>query len=368
MAETKIKNQQGVKLAFAAIDRKIEQNIPLPKESEDRGKNFIYWGEANDYPVFLHKLYLECPTLQTIINTTTDYVVGNGVSCSRMTYPNRKKQTWDELFSLLAADYLNFGICYIQVIRNNAGKAAEFYHLDARFVRSDVKNEMFFYNEDFAKKYSRANKTIIYPKFVEDATTVAASVICLKTTHSRGVYGTPIWGSAVKSVVTEIEIDNFHLSELENNFAGSAILNFPNGIPSDEEVSEIEKRIEEKLVGSENAGRFVLNFCNGKDNAATIERLATDDFDKRYESLAKKTQQQIFTAFAANPNLFGCSSEGSTGFNSEEYEQSFKIYNRTRVRPIQGKLCDAIDRAFGAQGTIVIEPFSINNNVEEDVN
>lgn len=354
-------------MAFAAINKKVEQNIPLPRESEDRGKNYIFWGDANDYPVFLYGLYNDCPTLQTIINTTTDYVVGNGVNCSRMANPNKKGQTWDELFTSLAADYINFGICYIQVIRNNRGEISEFYALDARFVRSDFKNEMFFYNEDFVKKYSRASKTIIYPKFVANAVEVPASVICIKTPHSRGVYGTPIWGSAIKSVVTEIEIDNFHLSEIENNFAGSAILNFPNGIPTDEEADEIEKNITEKFVGSDNAGRFLLNFCNGKDNAATIERLAADDFDKRYDSLAKKTQQQIFTAFGANPNLFGCASEGSTGFNSEEYEQSFKLYNRTRVRPIQNRLCDAFDRAFGEAKSMTIAPFSINDNSEQVV-
>lgn len=356
----------NVKLTFAAIDRVVEQNIPLPKESEDRGKNYIYWGDANDYPVFLHKLYLECPTLQTIINGTTDYVVGNGVSCGRMEYPNRKMQTWDELFTLLAADYLNFGICFLQVIRNNKGEVSEFYHLDTRYVRSDYKNEMFFYNEDFVKKYSRASKTLIYPKFIKDAVDVPASVICIKTPHSRGVYGTPIWGSAVKSVVTEIEIDNFHLSELENNFAGSAIINFPNGQPSEDEMDEIEKRIREKFIGSNNAGTFLLNFCNGKDNAATIERLAGDDFDKRYDSLAKKTQQQIFVSFGANPNLFGVATE-SNGFNSEEYNEAFKLYNRTRVRPIQGKFCDAIDKALGEKGVMTIKPFSLIDNNEDNV-
>lgn len=360
MAELK-----NINLAFAAIDKKIEQTIPLPKESEDRGKNYIYWGDSNDYPVFLHRLYLECPTLQTIINGTTDYVVGDGVTCSKLEYPNNKKQSWDELFTLLAADYLNFGVVYIQVIRNTRGEIVEFYHLDARFVRSDYENEMFFYNEDFAKRYSRSSKTIIYPKFVEGAE-VPASIICIKTPHSRGVYGTPIWGSAVKSVVTEIEIDNFHLSELDNNFAGSAIINFNNGIPTDEQISDIEKNITEKWVGSENAGRFVLSFNNGKDNATTIERLAADDFDKRYESLAKKTQNQIFTAFGANPNLFGCSSEGSTGFNQEEYESSFKLYNRTRVKPIQLKLCDAFDRALSQKGVMTIRPFSLSDNNNEE--
>lgn len=356
-----------VSMMFASIDKKLENAIPVPKEGYGIGSSYVTWGESNDYPNFLYKCYLECPVLETVINGTTDFVTGNGVIASPWEYPNRKHDTWEELIQKLTSDYLTFGCAYLQVIRDNVGRVCEFYALDARFMRSDVYNEMFFYNEEFGKKWGRKNKTIIYPKFVRDAVDVPASVIMIKTPMSRGTYGTPVWGAAIRAVMAEIEIDKFHLNELTNNFTASAIINFNNGQPTEEEADQLETDIIEKLTGSDNAGRFVLSFNNGRDNATTIERLNTDDFDKRYESLAKKTESQIYTAFGANPNLFGVATE-SNGFNSEEYESAFKIYNRCRVRPIQMKMIDAIDRALDVKGSITIDPFSLTENENNETN
>lgn len=363
-------NNKKVSLRFAAIDKHLEKSIPSSKEGYSTGRSHVTWGDMDDYPNYLYSRYLECPVLETVINGTSDFIVGNGIIASPMEYPNRKGETWEELFSKLSCDYLTFGIAYLQVLRDKAGRVAEFYHLDSRYMRSDLYNEMFFYNEEFGKKYGRKNKTVIYPKFVRDAVEVPASVICIKTPMSRSTYGVPVWGAALRAVEAEIEIDKFHLNELNNNFMASAIINLNNGQPSDDQADEIEQNFEEKLSGTENAGRFILSFNSSKDNATTIERLSTDDFDKRYESLAKKTETQIYTAFGANPNLFGCSSEGSTGFNQEEFESAFKIYNRCRIRPIQSRLIDAFDKAFGMKGSITIDPFSITEaqNNEANVN
>ena len=357
-----------VSLRFAAIDKVLVKSIPSSDEGQTRGKGHVTWGSGDDYPNFLYQLYLDCPILETIINGTTDYVTGNGVHPIEggLQYPNRKGETWESFLGKLACDYITFGVAYIQVIRDNVGRVSELYHLDSRMVRSDEDNEMFYYNKEFGKRYGRSSKTIIYPKFIAEAYDVPSSVICVKTPFSRGVYGTPMWGSAVKAVLAETEIDNFHLNELQNNFTASAVINFNNGQPTDEEADELESNIIEKLTGTENAGRFILSFNNGKDNATTIERLDTDNFDERYESLAKKTERQIFAAFGANPNLFGIATE-SNGFNSEEYESSFKLYNRCRVRPIQMRLIDAIDKAFGTKGYLTIDPFDLNNDTETDV-
>lgn len=361
MEATKLfKDNKKVSLMFASIDKRLEKSIPSPRENANAGRSHVIWGDGDDYPNFLYNCYLECPVLETVINGTVDFITGNGIITSPMEYPNRKHESWEELINKLSADYLTFGVAYLQVIRDNAGRVSEFVHLDSRFVRSDQYNEVFYYNEEFGKKWGRRSKTLVYPKFVYDAVNVPTSVICIKTPMSRGTYGVPVWGAAVRAVMAEIEIDKFHLNELNNNFTASAIINFNNGTPTQEEASQIEQDVEEKLTGSDNAGRFILSFNNGKDNATTVERLGTDDFDERYNSLAKKTESQIYTAFGANPNLFGVATE-SNGFNSEEYESAFKIYNRCRIRPIQMKMIDAFDKALGMKGCITISPFSIQD-------
>ena len=55
-------------VALAAIDPYIQQNIVLPKETLLRGKDMVEWGTRNQYPEYLHSLYMNTPTLQSIIN------------------------------------------------------------------------------------------------------------------------------------------------------------------------------------------------------------------------------------------------------------------------------------------------------------
>ena len=98
--------------------------------------------------------------------------------------------------------------------------------------------------------------------------------------------------------------------------------------------------------------------------------MATDDFDKRYETLEKRNANQIFIAFRAIPQLFGMIVEGSC-FNREEYLQSFELYNNTMVLPIQKNIIDAVDKITGVKDSITISPFKVpgidnlaNNSVQ----
>ena len=156
--------EKKVQLGFAAINKTLESKIPSNKEGDGRGKQYVTWGDTDEYPIFLYSLYQECPIVSTIINGTTDFICGNSVkpNVDGFEYPNKKGETWEELFAKLGSDYMTFGIAYIQVIRNVRGDVTEFYHLDSRYVRSDEHNEEFFYNKEFGKKWSRTNKTLIY--------------------------------------------------------------------------------------------------------------------------------------------------------------------------------------------------------------
>lgn len=353
---------------FTAIKPYIVELIPSNEESEIRGRDYIRWGQSDEYGNFLFKCYSECPILQAIINGTVDYVCGDSIELTvdRLRFEtNREGETFRDVISKVLIDYYIFGNGYMQIVKNKGGQIAELYWLDARFVRSGLKNQVFYYNEDFGKKWGKSKKTVIYPAYMPEGEDVS-SVLMFKTPNSRGTYGTPVWEAAVKPVMTEMSIDTFHLAEIQNNFAGSAVINFNNGVPTPEQKEELERSVSEKFGGSENAGRIMLSFNKGKDNATTVERLQSDDFDKRYTELAKKTQLQIFTVFGANANLFGVPTE-SNGFNSEEYQSSFLLYNRTRVKPVQIYVSDRMDRLFQTNGSVKIVPFNIQNNQEQVV-
>ena len=159
-------------------------------------------------------------------------------------------------------------------------------------------------------------------------------------------------------------MDDFHLGNITRGFMGSYMLNFNNGVPTDEMKDEIERSFTEKFAGHQNAGRVVFSWNRDKDAATTIEKIDIEDFGEKYNTLAKHSRTQIFAAFRANANLFGIPTENN-GFNSEEYEASFSLFNRTMIRPVQMQIIDMFDAVAGRKDSLYIEPFTLKSEAEE---
>ena len=84
--------------------------------------------------------------------------------------------------------------------------------------------------------------------------------------------------------------------------------------------------------------------------------------------MESNSRQKIFTAFRANPNLFGIPTE-SLGFSQEEYESAFRLFNRTMIRPAQKLIADAYEKIYGRAGVLTIIPFSMEESAtEKEVN
>lgn len=351
-------------VTFSAIDPFKTSPIPSSKETDGRGQNWIVYGDRNAYPNFLYSLYNDDATLQSIVDGMVDYLKGDSMELGvelgwGHNIVNRTGEDISEFAGKCFADLSIFGGFYIQVIRSNDKKVKELYWLDYRFMRTDKDNQSFFYSEDFAeeKSYGRC-KTLVYPRFIQGGD-VDTSVYFYKRPQARGTYALPIYNGAIKSIVTDIKINNFSLNEVENNFTASALINFCNGIPDDKIKEEIERDLEEKFQGSENAGRFLISYNVDQDHATKIERIQADDFDKRYEALQKRVQGQIYVSFRANPQLFGLPVEG-TGFAGQEYAAAYALFNRTVIEPSQDNFKQVLDRIFDTDGVLQITPFNVN--------
>ena len=369
-----------VQVSFLALDPYIEQAIPSAKETALAGKDMVQWGDKNRYPEFLWELYGSVPSLRSIVNGTRDFIVGDAQNIQVGRFApgvvNTKGQTARALIEVAATDELVFGGFALQVIRNAAGQPLEVYPCPLRYLRFNKEANVFYYSEKWAKPGN--HKSLVYPAFMpisperwaqltpEERDRHATSILLVKNTYTQ-TYPTPVYAAAVNDCEVERQISVFHLNSVQNGFTSSMIVNFNNGIPDDETKAEIEKDFTEKFTGAHNAGRVMFAYNTDRTNAVTITEPKVDNFGERYSALSKHTRQQIFTAFRANPNIFGIPTE-NLGFSQEEYDSAFRLYNRTMVRPIQRKICEALDRIFGALGTLTITPFSLDEGAEQKVN
>ena len=380
MSNTEQNKPARARISFAAIDPYIDTNIIPPVEKFVPAKDLMEWGTRNSYPDYLLDLYNNVPTLRAIINGNIDFIAGDDVSILPLTQHlpngimNNRGDHIREQIKDISKDYEIYGGFALQIIRNLIGEVAEVYYIDMRFLRTNKEGNVFYYCEDWSKSVRK--DVVVYPAFIpnlnwdalddEARNRNASSILYVKNIHTQ-VYPAPLYAASIKACEIERLIDDFHLSDINNHFVSSAIINFNNGIPDDEVKEQIEREFTEKFCGASNGGRTAFSWNPNKESATDIVEFEVKDFGERYKSLSDHSRQQIFTAFRANPNLFGIPTEGN-GFANEQYAESFKLYNRTQIKPVQRMIADAYDKIYGQPKVLTIVPFSMDGESEGNVN
>ena len=326
-------NSEKRHVSFAAIDQYVETNIVLPTEKVTN-RDFVEWGKGNNYPGYLLDLYNNVTTLRSIINGNIDFITGDDVSILPLGerfadgIMNTRGDLITDIVRDLAKDYNLYGGFALQIIRDHNGDVAEIYYIDMRYLRSNKENDVFYYNEHWEK--GGRTDVIKYPKFMnnlnwasmtdEERDRHASSILFVKNVHTQ-VYPAPMYAASIKACEIERCIDDYHLNAIENGFTSSMIINFNNGDPGDDIKEEIEDDFNEKFSGHQNAGRIMFCWNRDRTSATTITEPKVEDFGNRYHALSTHSRQQIFSAFRAQPLLFGLTSDVNTGFSTEEFEQ-----------------------------------------------
>lgn len=315
-----------------------------------RNGDIIMWGDNNMYPQYLYEVITECSLLNSILNGSIDFTIGNDIQCSEDKYV--------PLIKKLVADRWYFGGFCFQVLYNSLGNIVDLVYIDPRFVRVSIDENKYYIYDDYV---SGGLKQIGLPKAVinkfnpEQGNIDGVQMFYFKGYKTRDYYPLPDFGSSLICAETLIEVEKFHYNTISNNFTASAILNF-KGSYSKETRDELERRISDKFAGAKNAGKFMLVFSESptSDNTVSVERLQSDDFDTKYESLRNSCVDGIYQSLRAMPQLFGLNY--SSGFQAIEYEDAFKLYNRTAIIPKQNEIVD-IFSIFGIELKFI--PFSL---------
>lgn len=355
MSETK-------KIKFSSVfgDRQQDNKFVDFKEVHIANKDYVYYGYNNKHPEYLLNLYSNCSVLQSILDGTSDYVLGDDIKVgSEYAEDIIINSNGDSLYYVIqkiTMDYLIFGGYSLQAIRNINSDITELYWLDFSKVRINKDKDTVYYSDKWGAGNSKA---IEYPIFDETSPT---SVYYYNGIKTRGVYPLPLYGSSSLSCETQIEIKRFHRAAINNNFVGNIMVNFNNGLPTVDEQKDIEKKLKSKFTGADNAGEILISWSDNKESSTTIERLDSDDFDERYQALNKSSIEDIFISMRAIPTLFGMMSE-TTGFNTQEFEGAFKLYNKVTVSPIQKLITRTIYKILEKEIDII--PFKINFNDNE---
>lgn len=323
-----------------------------------RGKEWVSYGNKNTYPDYLWQQYTNCPTQQAIIDAKTAFTLGSNITCGT-DIVNTLGETLEEVLQKVVFDYHLFGGFAIQVIFNKIGDILEIYWADFSKLRINEKGNKVFWCDNWGG--SASNNIIEYDVFNPQMTNKTTQIYYFRGASCRSVYPIPSYISAMDAIQTEIEIQNYHLNAIHNGFAVNAVINFNNGVPDEEQRKKIEDKINAKFSGSDNAGRTLISWNENKDAACTVERLESDNFDKKFAQLAKDTQEAIFVAHRITSGTLLGRLPTNTGFTKNEYREAFEVFNTTVIKPYQKQICMSLKKIYPKKD-IQITPFIIEEN------
>jgi len=331
------------KKPFAFSWQGYQHKVPL--FIENKSQQWVSYGVENDYPNYLLNLYRRSAKHNAIVNGKVGYIVGKGWTSENETpaakafldsptFPNAY-DSMNDLTQKLTLDMEIYNGFALEVTWSRGGGIAEICHVDFHRVRADKDEKMFYvydwYDEYEVRQFPQLNQVNQIPAF--DPDNRIGKQLFYYRAYSAGVkvYPLPEYLGGTAYIELDVEIANFHVNNIKNNFWGSYLINFPNGIPTPEESDAIERQMKMKFGGTDNAGRFLVNFSDSPETKPELTPLTPSDLDKQFDILNKTVQQEIFVAHrVTSPMLFGVKTEGQLGGRAEMVE-SYEIFKATYI-------------------------------------
>jgi hypothetical protein len=308
----------------------------IPVNIERQREGYVTFGEDNLYPNYLIELYNRSAKHNAIINSKITYVYGKGLEMTvqdarlqELFDSVNRWQTLNEFAYQLVTDLELYNGTALEIIWNRSGTSYEMKVLEFKNVRSNVDGSMFYYSPQWAL-YSTPD-IIEYPAF--DINNRKGRQIFYYKVYRPGCKVYPIvnYIGCIPYIETDIEISNYHLNNIKNGFWGGKVITFIAQQPTKEEMQAISRQFRYTKTGTDNAGKFVLNFVPNKESAPLIESLEPEDSDTKFEILNKTVLQEIFVGHQiTSPMLMGVRVEGQLGGRTEMLD-AYELFKNTYV-------------------------------------
>ena len=328
-----------------------------PEIKEYNNREWVSYGEDNDYFQFLIDRYNGSPTNNAIINGISELIYGKGLDA---TDSSRKPEQYAQMKTLFkkeclrkaTSDFKMMGQCAFQVIYSQDHQMInEVYHMPIETLRAEKCNEDgevegYYYAKSWADVNANKETPTRIPAF--GFSNEGIEILYIKPYRAGFYYYSPVdYQGGLQYCELEEEVANYHLNNIKNGMSPSMLINFNNGVPTEEERYIIENKVAEKFSGSSNAGKFILAFNDNKELAASIEPVQLNDASQQYQFLADEAMRKIMVSHrVTSPMLLGIKDQSGLGNNADELMTASQLFDNIVIRPMQETILDGIDKVL----------------------
>ena len=323
-----------------------------PTITESKNKDFVEYGDDNNYFQYLIDRFLYSNTNHAIITGIANMVYGKGIDA---TDSNRKPNEYAQMMSIVKKDCLRkvalerklLGMAAMQVIYLN-GKVKSVEHFPIHTLRAEKCNdkgeiEAWFYHPDWSK-YKKGDELKRIPAF-KFGNGKEVELYVIKPYVSGYHYYTPIdYSGALPYAMLEQEVSDYLINDVMNGFSGTKVINFNNNVPQEEKRQEIANEVKRKLTGSR-GDKVIVSFNASADNKTTVDDIPLNDAPQHYEYLSTECFEKLIVGHrVTSPMLLGIrESGGGLGNNADEIETATRLFDNIVIRPYQLEIIEALD-------------------------
>ena len=329
-----------------------------PLIQESKRDNWVEFGEDNNYFQYLIDRYTYSTTNNAIINNISRLVYGRGLSALDA---SKKPNEWAQLMTIFNSDCIKkmivdrkmLGQFAIQVHYSKDHKSIlKAYHMPVNLLRAEKCNkdgeiEGYYYSDNWQDVKKYAPKRIPAYGFSNEL----IEILYVKPyTVGMKYYAYPDYQGAVPYAKLEEEIADYLINEVQHGFSGTKVINFNNGIPTEEQQSIITNKVNAQLTGSKGL-RTIVAFNASETSKTTVDDIPLNDAPEHYSYLSEECLRKIMLGHnVTSPLLFGIAT--STGFssNADELKNSSILFDNMVIKPMQDELLEAFDRILAYNG------------------
>jgi hypothetical protein len=323
-----------------------------PVIQENKKNSYIEYGSDNNYFQYLIDRYLYSATNGAIITGIANMIYGKGLDALDS---NKKPNEYAQMKSIIKDSDLRkialerklLGMAAMQVVKEK-NLVKQVLHFPMQTLRAEKCNdkgqiEAWYYHYDWSKK-----------KPSEDAKRIPAfgfgngnevEIYVIQPYVSGFDYYSPIdYSGSLPYALLEENIADYQINDVQNGFSGTKVINFNNGIPSEEMRDKMKRDVMGKLTGARGE-KVIIAFNANAESKTTVEDLPLNDAPAHYEYLSKECFDKLIVGHrVTSPMLLGIrTGDGGLGNNADEIKTATLLFDNIVIKPYQLEIIDAID-------------------------
>jgi len=329
-----------------------------PVIQESKRDAWVEFGEDNNYFQFIIDRYVNSTTNSSVINNVNRLIYGRGLSALDA---NKKPNEYAQMMALFNADCIRkivldrkmFGQFAMQVHYDKAHKKIlKAYHIPVNLLRAEKCNkdgeiEGYYYSDNWEDTKKYVPKRI--PAFGYSNEQVE---ILYSKPYAVGMkyYSLPDYQGGLPYAKLEEEIADYLINEVQNGFSGTKVVNFNNGVPTEEQQQIIKGKVLSQLTGSRGQ-KVIVAFNNNQESKTTVDDLPLNDAPEHYTYLSEECVKKIMLAHnVTSPLLFGLGSANGFSSNADEIKNASILFDNMVIKPIQDQIIEAFDKILHFNG------------------